>query len=116
MQALSMMFVERACRYLNSQMAHLGDAVLANLSKQQGSVRRSLPDHQNIRHRTRLLHPLLQVYIFYVSSLGVFPTLHHAGPGTQLMCELSISIPLDWRGLLAMFADVAWAADFGCLA
>ncbi|DBB03251.1 TPA: hypothetical protein ACH3X3_010647 [Trebouxia sp. C0006] len=61
LQALSMVFVERACRYLNSQMAHLGDAVLANLSKQQGSVHRSMPDHQNIRHRTRLLHPLLQV-------------------------------------------------------
>ncbi len=61
MQALSMVFVDRACRYLSSQMAHLGDAVLANLSKQQGSVHCSMPDHQNIRHRTRLLHPLLQV-------------------------------------------------------
>ncbi len=61
MQALSMVFVERACRYLSSQMAHLGDAVLANLSKQQGSVQHSMPDHYNIRHRTRLLHPLLQV-------------------------------------------------------
>ena len=61
MQALRMVFVERACRYLCSQMAHLGDAVLAKLSKQQGSVHRSMPDHYNIRHRTRLLHPLLQV-------------------------------------------------------
>ncbi|DBA75637.1 TPA: hypothetical protein ACH3X2_009071 [Trebouxia sp. C0005] len=61
LQALSMGFVERACRYLSSQMAHLGDAVLANLSKLQGSVHRSMPDHHNIRHHTRLLYPLLQV-------------------------------------------------------
>lgn len=72
MQALSMGFVERACRYLSSQMAHLGDAVLANLSKLQGSVHRSMPDHHNIRHHTRLLYPLLQVCIRHVSSLGVY--------------------------------------------
>ncbi|KAL0020987.1 hypothetical protein WJX77_003610 [Trebouxia sp. C0004] len=61
LQALSMVFVKRACQYLSSQMAHLGDAVLANLSKLQGGVHRSMPDHHNIRHRTRLLYPLLQV-------------------------------------------------------
>ena len=37
-------------------------------------------------------------------------TLHHAYSGTQLICELSAIMNVDWRGLFAIFADVAWAA------
>ncbi len=42
--------------------------------------------------------------------LASIPNLHHAYSGTQLMCELSAIMNIDWRGLFAMFADVAWAA------
>lgn len=40
--------------------AHRGIKVLPNLNKLQGRVRCSMPDHHNIRHRARLLHPLMQ--------------------------------------------------------
>lgn len=61
MQALSKAFVERACRYLNSQLSHLGDQVLTNMSNMKGSSRRSMPDHRNIRQQAGLLQPLMQV-------------------------------------------------------
>ena len=37
-------------------------------------------------------------------------TLHHAYSGTQLIRELSAIMNVNWRGLFAIFADVAWAA------
>jgi len=73
-------------------------------------------------------------------SLASIPTLHHAYFGTQLICQLSVImnfdtwaawyntwlhikltpkgvvfsflffLSFDWRGLFAVFADVAWAA------
>ena len=41
-------------------MSHLGDNVLANLSKANSS-RANTPDHGYIRQRTSLLLPLMQV-------------------------------------------------------
>ena len=61
MQALIKLFVERACSFLSSQMSHLGDAVLAGLSKSQHTGSMSLPDHRHIRQRLGLLCPLMQV-------------------------------------------------------
>lgn len=55
------MFVERACSFLSSQMSHLGDALLASLTKSQVTASMGLPDHRHIRQRLRLLHPLMQV-------------------------------------------------------
>ena len=67
-KALSKVFVERACRYLSSQMSHLGDAVLAGLSKAQPGSRARMSDHRQIRQRSRLLLPLTQV--FYLRMLS----------------------------------------------
>ncbi len=40
--------------------AHLGNMVVANLNKLQGSVHCSMPDHHNICHRAGLLRPIMQ--------------------------------------------------------
>lgn len=63
--------------------AHLGDKVQAKLNKLQGSVWCSVPDrHRNIRHRARLLPPLMQAPCC-AGPHGL--TLAHASFGFQAM-------------------------------
>ena len=67
-QGLSKAFTERACRYLNSQLSHLGDQVLSSTSNMKGSARRSVPDHRHIRQRACLLKPLMQVCLYAMDA------------------------------------------------
>lgn len=110
MQALIKVFVERACSFLSSQMSHLGDAVLASLTKSQHTTALALPDRRHIRQRLRLLRPLMQVGT-HLAPPSPFGGLLTAYERLSIMAPSNVysssDIPCSIRAHSVQYATVA---------